>query len=124
MNDETRMTNDERQLGHSSFVIDSSFWFRHSDFGFSRRGLRRLLAPTRLQLINPPPGLCEAFAFLDEGLVDDAAEAGAAAAVAGGEDALHNFGDLHGLAGGLEDALDGFDQALRVADAAAAGEAA
>src|SRR5271154_6010143 len=27
------MTNDEIRIRHSGFVIDSSFWFRHSSFG-------------------------------------------------------------------------------------------
>src|SRR5690348_7353197 len=61
---------------------------------------------------------------LDEHLVHDAAEVGAAAAVPGPLNRLDDIGDLHGLSAGLEDLLHGVVEALFVADAAVAAAAA
>src|SRR5690606_11955292 len=62
-NDETRMTNDEADfvIRASSFVIDSDFWLRLSDFRSEQLQVRQI-ALTHQELIHPMGG---AAAFAD-----------------------------------------------------------
>src|SRR5438067_10224394 len=84
----------------------------------SLRGRRRLL-----EVIHPAFAGGEPL-VLNEHLVDDAAEVGAAAAVPGPLHRLDNVGDFHRLSAGFEDLLDGVVEALLVAGAAIAASAA
>src|SRR5687768_12542339 len=95
MNEEIRMTN-ESSLRHSSFGLDSSFWFRHSGFVPPFR-FRQLDAEHRPAAVRCFDGDASTHA-LDAAADDRQAHANAGIALGGGE-ALEKLKDALMVAG-------------------------
>src|SRR3954452_10666529 len=91
---------------------------RGAPVDLSRRATNRPRSRLLRQLIDAALRLAESFIF-DQGLVDDAFEVGAVAAIAGAQYSLGDRADAHRLAGPAEDLLDHVRERLIVADAPA-----